>query len=53
MRSRRMLPHPANQAIDRVSDGLAYRSDRFTNFIESPYRPIESSYSLLQARPVR
>lgn len=31
----------------------AYRSDRFTNFIESPYRPIESKFSLLQAEPVR
>jgi len=31
----------------------AYRSDRFTSFIESPYRPIESKFSLLQAKPVR
>ena len=53
MRSRRMLSPFGTQAIDRVSDGLDCRSDRFTNFIESPYRPIESSYSLLQARPVR
>ncbi|MBI5563737.1 MAG: ABC transporter substrate-binding protein, partial [Chloroflexi bacterium] len=30
----------------------AYRSDRFKNFIESPYRPIESRFSLLQAEPV-
>ena len=31
----------------------AYRSDRFKNFIESPYRPIESKYSMLQVEPVR
>ncbi|MFN8594616.1 MAG: hypothetical protein U0559_00285 [Anaerolineae bacterium] len=31
----------------------AYRSDRFKDFIESPYHPIESKYSMLQVEPVR